>query len=101
MVSKLSSLDVGISINGEKVCFLLYADDVVLLGENEHDLQRFMNALNEWCDQNQLFVNEDKSNIVHFRSKSYPQINTSFNIGTKAIKVKIIMCILDCSYQNI
>ena len=88
LVSKLASLDVGISINGEKVCILLYADDVVLLGENEHGLQCLLNALNEWCDQNQPFVNEDKSSIVHFRSKSYRLTNTSFNIGTKVIKVK-------------
>ena len=47
LVSKLASLDVGISINGEKVYILLYADDVVLLGENKHDLQCLLNTLNE------------------------------------------------------
>ena len=39
LVASLTDLDVGISINGEKIAVLLYADYVVLLGENEHDLQ--------------------------------------------------------------
>ena len=37
LVSYLSELDVGININDEKIVILMYADDVVLLSENEQD----------------------------------------------------------------
>ena len=82
-----TDLDFGISINGEKIAVLLYADDVVLLSESEHDLQCVLDALNEWCNQNQLYVNENKSNVVHFRCKSNPLTEKSFNIGAKVIQV--------------
>lgn len=85
MVAKLANLDVGI-INGEKLAILLYADEVVLLGENEQDWQSLLNALNEWCDQNQLLVNGDISSVGHFRCKSHPLTGTSFSIGDKFIE---------------
>ena len=65
----------------------MYADDVVLLSENEHDLQCLLDALNEWCNQNQLYVHENKSNVVHFRCKSNPLTEKSFNIGAEVIQV--------------
>ena len=45
LVSSLSELDVGININDEKSAILMYADDVVLLSENEQDLQCLLDAL--------------------------------------------------------
>ena len=76
-----------LDINGEKIAVLLYADDVVLLSENEHDLQCLIDALNEWCNNNQLYINENKSNVVHFRCKSNTLTDKSFNIGAEVIQV--------------
>jgi hypothetical protein len=42
-------LNVRIDIGNEKVCILLYADDVVFLCENEDDLQEMLNTLESWC----------------------------------------------------
>ena len=40
----------GIDIEeGERICILLYTDDVVLLGGNEADLQAMLNVLTAWC----------------------------------------------------
>ncbi|KAK3103953.1 hypothetical protein FSP39_023219 [Pinctada imbricata] len=49
LVRDIKALDVGIDIDGEKVAILLYADDIVLLGESENDLQLILNVLNSWC----------------------------------------------------
>jgi hypothetical protein len=52
------------SINARKVSSspnLLYADDVVLLAENEKDLQMMLDVLNFWCKNNALYVNVNKS----------------------------------------
>ena len=54
------SFYLGISVNGEKKAVLLYANDVVL-SENEHDLQCLLDALNEWCNQNQMLCILDAS----------------------------------------
>ena len=62
LIIKINSLDIGIEIDGENVGILAYADDVVLLAENEHELQLLINELNTfWCDNNRLEVNVSKS----------------------------------------
>ncbi|XP_053391357.1 heat shock 70 kDa protein 12A-like [Mercenaria mercenaria] len=53
----LKSFDIGIDVGGEKVCILLYADDIVLLSSNPNDLQLLLNALSSWCDANDMTVN--------------------------------------------
>mgnify|MGYP001550092332 CR=1 FL=1 len=37
-------MNIGIDIVNEKVFFLLYADDIVLICENENDLQMMLNS---------------------------------------------------------
>ena len=45
----IKSLGKGIDIDNEKVCILLYADDIVLMADNENDLQTMLSTLNSWC----------------------------------------------------
>jgi hypothetical protein len=70
----------------EKVCVLLYADDLVLLAESESDLQKLLDALNIWCLKWRITVNSDKSQVVHFRTPSIPQSSFSFTCGSCQIK---------------
>ena len=45
-------------INGMLNLFvLLYADDTVIMAENEHDMQRNLDLLNEYCICNKLKIN--------------------------------------------
>ena len=60
---------------------------MVILSESEEDLQRILDLLNQWCNENGLFVNQEKSKIVHFRLKSVSQSNKIFKIGDKAIAI--------------
>jgi hypothetical protein len=66
----LKSFDIGISVGTEKICVLLYADDIVLLAPDEQGLQALLNNLNDWCNTNDMNINATKSNIVHFRPQS-------------------------------
>jgi hypothetical protein len=47
----------------------LYADDTVLIAENENDLQLLLDILNAWCKHKALNVNFEKTKIVHFRNR--------------------------------
>ena len=42
---------------------LMYADDTVIMAENEHDMQRNLNLLNDYCNCNKLKVNISKTKI--------------------------------------
>ena len=46
---------------------LLYADDIVLLAKNEHDLQFLLLLVENWCIKWRLEVNLTKTNIMHIR----------------------------------
>ena len=56
--------------NGNELCLLMYADDIVFLAETEDDLQLMLNVLSEWCKSWEVTVNLKKSQIMHFRSTS-------------------------------
>ena len=50
---------------------LLYADDTVIMAENECGMQKTLNLLNEYCNCNGLRVNIRKTKIMVFaRSKT-------------------------------
>ena len=86
LVTQITELGLGIDIDGEKVAVLLYADDLVILSETEDDLQAILDTLNIWCNTNCLFVNPEKSKIIHFRPRSRSQTDKVFRIGDKVIE---------------
>ena len=54
----LSNDDVEIFL---KLYSLLYADDTVILAENEEELQKALNGLEDYCNTWDLTVNLDKT----------------------------------------
>lgn len=71
---------VGVNIDGHTdVLMLLYADDLIILAYSRIDLQRKIRALEEYCNQNGLAVNTNKTQVMIFRnagkSKDSDQIN--------------------------
>ena len=86
LVIKINSLDIGIEIGDEKVAILLYADDLVLVSSSEDDLQILLQELNTWCQNNGIKINEQKSNVIHFRPTNIPQSNHIFMCGDKCLK---------------
>ena len=83
----LKSLNLGVKLEDEKVCIMLYADDIVLLAESSTELQLLLNALSDWCGQNHMSVNTAKSNIIHFRQKSVQRTDTIFSFGDSTIEL--------------
>ena len=81
LVHEMKQLDVGVNIDGENVCILLYADDVILIADSEDELQTLLDCLHRWCERNCLNINKDKSKIIHFRRQSSLRSNVSFTCG--------------------
>ena len=82
----LKSLHKGVTIGNENVCILLYADDIVLIAENENDLQTMLTTLNDWCISNSMCINIGKSNIVHFRPDSLQRSEYIFKCGESVVQ---------------
>ena len=83
----MNKLNLGIAIGEKRISLLLYADDIVLLAESEHDLQSMLNCLLAWCQKWRLSVNDAKSEIIHFRGVKKAVTQSEFKIGTKPLKV--------------
>ena len=59
----------GVTIYGTRITVLKYADDIVLLADNEEGLQDGLQALHAYCVKNRLTVNTAKSKVMYFSKK--------------------------------
>ena len=87
LVTALESAEVGVPILKNRVTCLLYADDVALVAEKEADLQVLLDMLQKWCVRWRMFVNVDKTVIMHFRPKRRQCTNVRFMYEGNAVKI--------------
>ena len=87
LVQELNSLECGIKFNDISMLFvLLYADDIVILSDDDIRLQIMLNSLNSWCIRWGLVIYVEKSKIVHFRSPSITRSDFNFQCGDANIE---------------
>ena len=86
LACKIKESGLGVSVHNEVVSLLMYADDLVLVSENEKDLQSMLNILDDWCSEWNVMINEQKSKVMHFRNKSVSLTASNFTCGTKNIE---------------
>ena len=67
LVREINTLNLGIDIKSRRISILLYADDIVMLANNESDMQTLLNTLHTWCQRWRMLINTEKSKVVHFR----------------------------------
>ena len=85
---KIKAVGKGISIDdNERICILLYADDIVLIRESETDLQTILNEFSNWCEDNRMAINNSKSKVVHYRPESVPRSSFSFSCCSSNIEI--------------
>ena len=60
---------------------MLYADDIVLLADNEKELQDMLDILNNWCVASNMSVHTTKSNVMHFIPNSISRTIFRFTYG--------------------
>ena len=66
----------GVTIHGTRITVLKYADDIVLLSDNEEGLQDALHALHTYCVKNRLTVNTTKSKVMYFSKKVIKSLST-------------------------
>ncbi len=96
LLSELKASGLGVSVNNNTVSVLAYADDLVLIAENEVDLQSLINILQNWCYKWRLCVNVDKTKIMHFRNKDSPLTKVAFVINGQPLE-----CVEEYKYLGI
>ena len=78
-----------------KLLVLLYADDTVILSDNEHDFQISLNAFHSYCDEWNLKVNVNKTKVVIFGARNINRY--SFFLGDQPIENNIHISLLKCN----
>ena len=68
-----------------KIFVLLYADDTVIFGTDEHTFQENLNAFNDYCNLWKLNVNFNKTKVMIFGLRNTD--NFQFYIGHNAISI--------------
>jgi len=67
--------NLGVQIEDMDLSILLYADDIVLIAENEVNLQNMLNIMSSWCCNCKwrLTINNEKkkTQVVQFREKVF------------------------------
>ena len=86
LASGIKELNCGVNVGGLNVSILLYADDIVLMAEDEHSLQTMLNYIADWCSKWRMSINADKTQIVHFRQWSKPQSSFTFRFKSQILK---------------
>ncbi|KAL1447096.1 hypothetical protein WDU94_003514 [Cyamophila willieti] len=78
----------GVSISSTTdIILLLYCDDLILLATSKIDLQRKLNLLYLYCQQNKMIVNETKSKIVIFRRGGRVARSDVFQFNGRPVEV--------------
>jgi len=89
LVDDINSLNLGVTCGNLQVSILLYADDIVLIADNETDLQKMLDQCTSWTEKWKLTVNTDKTKIMHIRKTRAPRTNLNFSLaGATLEKVK-------------
>ena len=80
----LESTGLGIDIDGNKVCVLQYANDIVVMAETQQELQTLLEIVHTWCNANSMQVNLKKTT----KNKKKTNKKTTTNKQTKKKKKK-------------
>ncbi len=75
-----------------------YADDVMIICDSKEQLEKCIQYLEEWAQNNGLPINHAKSGIVHFQNRLGPNLQTPFtalnNFEVKP-QYQYLGCVLD------
>jgi len=71
--------DIGPLLGTTRISLIMYADDLVLIAETSDDLQKMIDALKTYCDDNRLTVNISKTKCMIFHRGRCPKTSFQYN----------------------
>ena len=88
LAQEIENLNCGVSLEKSlHVSVLFYADDIAVLSETEDGMQIMLDKLNDWCAKWRITINESKTKVLHFRTKSRNVTKFHFKCGDKTVEV--------------
>ena len=87
LVYKLKEAEVGVKCGSQVIPVLLYADDTVILAEDERSMRRGLDTLAEWCSEWAVEINVEKCGVMHVRKKGVKRTEVKFYVGDE---VKVV-----------
>jgi hypothetical protein len=69
-ITYLKTFIVIIPIGRAKLLILFYADDTIILNENDDGLETLLTDLQDVCNRNNMYISNRNIKIVHFRPPS-------------------------------
>ena len=91
LCKKCQSLEGKLDLDSTSVNLLIWADDLVLLSESEKGLNEMLKTLEEYCDENKLIINTEKTKCTIF-NKSGRLLRRHFYL--KGVKLENV-----CTYK--
>ena len=64
LAARLRRMNVGVSVGNEKICVLLYADDVVVMSESANELQSLLDAVDGYGRDFGVRFSSEKSKVM-------------------------------------
>lgn len=89
LIERLREKNIGIEIAGEKVALLLYADDIVLVMEDEEQMKEALKVLDEYAGEWKFQYNPKKSKVVVYGTKRQREElkKCEWNLGGKKLEI--------------
>ena len=77
----------GLKLQDITLILLLFADDMVIFGEDQNDLQNSLNMLSEYCERWGLEVNTDKTKVMVFRKRGRVERDINFYYDNQRLEI--------------
>ena len=77
----------GLKLQDITLILLLFADDMVIFGDDQYDLQNSLNMLCEYCKRWGLEVNIDKTKVMVFRKRGRVGQNIRFDYDYQTLEI--------------
>ena len=82
----------------------LYADDAVILAEDEKSMRQGLDTLAEWCSEWAVEINVEKCGVMYVRRKGVKRTEEKLHVGGDEVEVveeyKYLECVVNKHESN-
>ena len=87
LIEEIDSLNCGVKVDDSMVAILAYADDITLIAITEQQLDILLSTLNDWCFKWRMSINQEKTQVIHFRPHNTPRSAHQFKCGDISLDI--------------